>query len=95
MLQTLSAFQALDDFAIKDIFGDDENVAAFGSFTVPADDRETISVSPFAVQAKVKDGLVTYLLYMEDTLGTRSMSRESGLHPFAADPSVARAASGT
>ena len=70
--QTLSAFWSLDDFSIRDIFGDEENVAVFGSFTAQSDNFEKIFVSPFAIQAKLKDGLVTYLLYMEDTLGPRA-----------------------
>ena len=85
--QTLNTFWKIDDFTIRDIFGDDENVAVFGSFTVHSLNLDKIFVSPFAVHAKLRGGLVTYMLYMEDTLGTGSTFRESGTWTFAGDPS--------
>ena len=85
--QTLNTFWTIDDFTIRDIFGDEENVAVFGSFTVHSVKLDKIFVSPFAVQAKLRDGLVTYMLYMEDTLGTGSTFRENGTWIFAGDPS--------
>ena len=85
--QTLHTFWSIDDFSIHDIFGDDENVAVFGSFTVHSRNLDKVFVSPFAVQTKLRDGLVTYMLYMEDTLGTGSTFRESGAWTFAGDPS--------
>lgn len=87
--QTLNTFWTIDDFTIRDIFGDDENVAVFGSFTVHSVNLDKIFVSPFAVQAKLRGGLVTYMIYMEDTLGTGSTFRRSGSWTFAGDPSGA------
>ena len=88
--RTLNTFWTIDDFTIRDIFGDEENVAVFGSFTVHSVNLDKVFVSPFAVQAKLRDGLVTYMMYMEDTLGTGSTFRESGVWTFAGDPSGAK-----
>ena len=85
--RTLNTFWRIDDFTIRDIFGDDENVAVFGSFTVHSVNLDKIFVSPFAVHAKLQNELVTYMIYMEDTLGTGSTFRESGTWIFAGDPS--------
>lgn len=85
--QMLNTFWTIDDFTIRDIFGDDKNVAVFGSFTVHSVNLDKIFVSPFAVQAKLRDGLVTYMMYMEDTLGTGSTFRKHGSWTFAGDPS--------
>lgn len=85
--RTLNTFWTIDDFDIRDIFGDDENVAVFGSFTVHSVNLDKVFVSPFAVHAKLKGSLVTYMLYMEDTLGTGSTFRKSGIWTFAGDPS--------
>ena len=86
----LNTFWTIDDFTIRDIFGDEENIAVFGSFTVHSVNLDKVFVSPFAVQAKLRDGLVTYMMYMEDTLGTGSTFRESGVWTFAGDPSGAK-----
>ena len=92
--RTLNTFWTIDDFTIRDIFGDDENVAVFGSFTVHSVNLDKIFVSPFAVHAKLRNGLVTYMIYMEDTLGTGSTFRESGTWIFAGDPSGAKVSVG-
>lgn len=84
--QTLNRFWTIDDFTIRDIFGDDENVAVFGSFTVHSVNLDKIFVSPFAVQVKLRNDLVTYMMYMEDTMGTGSTFRKSGSWTFAGDP---------
>ena len=84
--QRLNTFWTIDDFTIRDIFGDDRNVADFGSFTVHSVNLDKIFVSPFAVQVKLRDGLVTYMMYMEDTMGTGSTFRKNGSWTFAGDP---------
>ncbi len=84
--QTLNTFWSIDDFTIKDIFSSGDNVAVFGSFTVHSKRLDKIFVSPFSVHAKVKDGLVVYMQYMEDTFGTGSTFRSRGTWTFAGDP---------
>ena len=85
--QTLTTFWHIDDFTIKDIFGSGEDVAVFGSFTVHSKNLDKIFVSPFAVHAKLRDGQVIYLQYMEDTFGTGATFRSRGVWTFAGDPS--------
>ena len=84
--RTLNTFWHIDDFTIRDIFSSGENVAVFGSFTVHSKRLDKIFVSPFSVHAKVKEGQVFYMQYMEDTFGTGSTFRAKGLWTFAADP---------
>ena len=76
----------IDEFEIQQIFGEGKNVAVFGTFTVHSVKLDKIFVSPFAVLATVKDGLVTYMQYMEDTFGTGSTFRSSGTWKFQSDP---------
>ena len=87
--RTLNTFWTIDDFTIKDIFSSGENVAAFGTFTVHSKRLDKIFVSPFSVHAKIRDGQVFYMQYMEDTFGTGSTFRTSGVWTFAGDPSGA------
>ena len=87
--QTLQTFWNIDDFTIKDIFGSGEDVAVFGSFTVHSRNLDKIFLSPFSVHAKVRDGRIMYLQYMEDTFGTGATFRSKGVWTFAGDPSGA------
>ncbi len=83
---TLNRFWKIEEFKIQQIFGEGENVAVFGTFTVHSVKLDKIFTSPFAVLATVKDGLVTYMQYMEDTFGTGSTFRSSGTWKFQSDP---------
>jgi ketosteroid isomerase-like protein len=85
--QTLNTFWRIDEFTITDIFSAGENVAVFGSFTVHSRRLDKIFVSPFSVHAKVRNGQVVYMQYMEDTFGTGSTFRSAGTWTFAGDPS--------
>lgn len=84
--QDVNAFWTIEEFKIQQIFGESENVAVFGTFTVHSVKLDKIFASPFAVLATVKDGLVTYMQYMEDTFGTGSTFRSSGSWKFQSDP---------
>ena len=83
---TLNTFWNIDEFTIIDIFSAGENVAVFGSFTVHSKHLDKIFVSPFSVHAKVRDGQVRYMQYLEDTFGTGSTFRSAGTWTFAGDP---------
>lgn len=85
--QAINVFWTIEDFTIRDIFGEGENVAVFGSFTVHSVKLDKTFISPFSVQAKLRDGLVTYMQYMEDTFGTGATFRASGTWHFQSDPS--------
>ena len=64
-------------FEIQALFGEGENVAAFGSFTYRSIVLDKVFTSPFAIWCAVKDGLITYMQFMEDTLGTASTFRKN------------------
>jgi ketosteroid isomerase-like protein len=53
-----------------EIFGSDDRVALFGSFKYRSRVLQQVVDSPFAIFAKVKDGKITYLQFMEDTFAT-------------------------
>jgi uncharacterized protein len=84
--QDLNTFWTIETFDIQQIFSEGENVAVFGSFTVHSVKLDKTFVSPFSVWAKVKDGLVTYMQYMEDTFGTGSTFRSGGTWTFQGNP---------
>ena len=58
------------EFNPAEIFGSDERVALFGSFKYRSKVLNKVVSSPFSVFAKVKDGKVTYIQFMEDTFAT-------------------------
>lgn len=75
-----------EGFEIADIFASGENVAVFGRFTYRSSTVGKAITSPFAILAKVHDGRVTYMQFMEDTYGTASTFRAGGTAIFRADP---------
>lgn len=74
------------EFDIREMFGVEENVAVFGSFTVKSVKLGKQATSPFSILAKVKGGKVTYMQYMEDTIATGSTFRSSGTWKFQSNP---------
>lgn len=73
-------------FEIRDIFASGENVAVFGSFTYRSTTLGKAITSPFSILAKVHDGRVTYMQFMEDTFGTAATFRTGGTATFHSDP---------
>lgn len=73
-------------FDVETIFGDGENVAVFGRFTYRSKTLGKSITSPFSIFAKVNDGQVTYMQFMEDTFGTASTFRSGGVWKFRSDP---------
>lgn len=59
-------------FEVKDIFGSGENVAAFGSVTLKSRALGKTLTSPFSILAKVTNGKVSYMQFLEDSFGTAS-----------------------
>ena len=66
------------EFTPAEIFGSDERVAIFGTFKYRSKVLNHVVDSPFAILAKVKDGKVTYIQFMEDTFATAASFRVSG-----------------
>src|SRR5580692_6082021 len=54
-------------FEVRDVIADDKNVAMFGSFTYKTRTLGKEITSPFALLAKVTDGKISYLQFLEDT----------------------------
>jgi len=57
-------------FEIRDVMEQDDKVAMFGSFTYRARESGEEITSPFSLLAKVKDGRIHYVQFLEDTFGT-------------------------
>ena len=57
-------------FEVRDVIEQGSSVAMFGSFTYRSRSSGKEIKSPFSILAKVKDGKITYIQFMEDTFGT-------------------------
>lgn len=68
----------VDDFQITDLLSEGETVAVFGQFTYTSVYAKITFTSPFSIKAIVKDGLITYLQFMEDTYASAASFRISG-----------------
>ena len=79
-------YWANEGFEVEDIFGAGEAVAVFGRFTYRSTTLGKAVTSPFAILAKVRDGRVAYMQFMEDTYGTASTFRSGGSATYRADP---------
>ncbi|MEH2287351.1 nuclear transport factor 2 family protein [Nostoc sp.] len=86
VFQELNTFWMIEDLEVQDAFGEGENVALFGTFTTHSVKLDKKFTSPFVFFAKVKNGLITYMQYMEDTFGTGSTFRSGGTWTFQSNP---------
>jgi uncharacterized protein len=57
-------------FQIRDVMEQGDNVAMFGSFTYRGRQSGQEITSPFSILAKVRDGKIHYVQFLEDTFGT-------------------------
>ena len=74
-------------FEIQTLFGEGENVAVFGSFTYRSKVLGKVYTSPMAIWCVVRDEQVTYMRFMEDTLGTAgTFRRNSGKSTYVSIP---------
>ena len=62
------------------------NVAVFGRFTYKSKILQKTITSPFSIFAKVREGQIVYMQFMEDTFGTASIFRTGGTGTFHSDP---------
>ncbi len=82
----VSRFWHSEAFEIGELFGEGGNVAVFGRFTYRSATLGKAITSPFAILAKVEDGQVTFMQFMEDTFGTASTFRSGGVATYRSDP---------
>jgi hypothetical protein len=73
-------------FEVKDIFGEGDRVAAFGTFTYKSNTLGKVATSPFSILAKVKDEKIVYFQFMEDTYATASTFKVKGKWKIHSDP---------
>ena len=85
-------FWRSEAFEIGDLFGAGENVAVFGRFTYRSVTQGRAVTSPFAILAKVHDGQITFMQFMEDTFGTAATFRSGGVATYRSDPDGAEVA---
>jgi ketosteroid isomerase-like protein len=57
-------------FQVRDVMEQGDTVAMFGSFTYRGRQSGQEITSPFSILAKVRDGKVHYVQFLEDTFGT-------------------------
>ena len=74
----VAKYWTVEEFKVFDLFGTDENVAVFGSFTYRSNTRGKSFTSPFSIHAKVKGGRIVYFLFMEDTFASSRSFRSTG-----------------
>ena len=82
----VSQFWRSEAFEIGELFGEGESVAVFGRFTYRSVTMGRAITSPFAILAKVRDGQITFMQFMEDTFGTASTFRSGGATTYRSDP---------
>lgn len=75
-----------EGFDVEDIFASGGTVAVFGRFTYRSVTLGRAVTSPFAILARVHDGKLTYMQFLEDTFGTAQTFRTGGTAVFRADP---------
>ena len=73
-------------FEVREIFESDGRVAVFGSFTYRSVTVGKAVTSPFSIFARVRDGKITLMQFMEDTFGTAATFRTGGTATYRADP---------
>jgi uncharacterized protein len=57
-------------FDVRDVVDQGDKVAMFGSFTYRARQSGEEITSPFSLLAKVRDGKIYYIQFLEDSFGT-------------------------
>jgi len=85
-LGRMFTYWELVSFEPTDFLEEGDKVAVFGKFTYRSRTVDKVVTSPFAIFAKVSDGLITYLQFMEDTYATASSFRASGTWVVHNDP---------
>ena len=82
----VNRFWSSEAFEIGELFGEGENVAVFGRFTYRSTTLGKAITSPFAILAKVRNGQIVFMQFMEDTFGTAATFRSGGVATYRSDP---------
>jgi uncharacterized protein len=73
-------------FNVTTMFGSGENVAVFGDFRYRSNSLGKVVSSPFSILAKVVDGKVSYLQFLEDSYATAASFRRDGSWTVQTEP---------
>lgn len=73
-------------FNVTTMFASDENVAVFGDFRYRSNSLGKVVSSPFSILAKVVDGKVTYVQFLEDSYATAASFRKEGSWTVQTEP---------
>ena len=82
----VNRFWRNEAFEIDQLFGEGGSVAVFGRFTYRSVTLGKAVTSPFAILAKVVEGQVTFMQFLEDTFGTAATFRTGGTATYRSDP---------
>ena len=82
----VNRFWRNEAFEIDELFGEGGTVAVFGRFTYRSVTLGKAVTSPFAILAKVEEGRITFMQFMEDTFGTAATFRSGGASTYRSDP---------
>ena len=82
----VNRFWRNEAFTVDELFGEGDSVAVFGRFTYRSVTLGKAVTSPFGILAKVRDGRVTFMQFMEDTFATASTFRTGGTATYRSDP---------
>lgn len=74
----VGTYWEVNDFQITDVLAEGGTVGVFGQFTYTSVELGHRFTSPFSVKAKVSDGRIAYLQFMEDTYASARSFRKSG-----------------
>ena len=84
---TVNTIWTNEAFEVQALFGSGEDVAVFGTFTYRSNTLGKACTSPFSIWCKVNaDGKVTYMQFMEDTLGTTDTFKKEGVSKYYVQP---------
>lgn len=84
----VAKYWKIENFTVQDMFGVGEDVAVFGAFTYRSVALGNVFRSPFSIHARVKNGKIIYLQFMEDTYASASSFRQSGSWIVKTDPAA-------
>jgi hypothetical protein len=86
MFSKASFYWDIEQFEVTDIFGVGEQVAAFGRLSYRSGSLGKLATSPFSIHAKVSNGHITYMQFLEDTYTTAATFRVRGSWYVHSDP---------
>ena len=75
-----------EGFEVEDVLESGGTVAVFGRFTYRSVTLGKTVTSPFAILARVAEGRIVFMQFMEDTFGTAATFRSGGTWTFHSDP---------